>query len=167
MEQKKRTFCQNFQDVCQNWKNNNIYDFRKSDGMLYLFFYILVPISVTALTLYFFPSQTNSAVYCYITILISALNCIYDAINRWENGVSSVTNIKLFLLGFSLIVISSYCFFEIICILISNNINYRCDYILLSYLLNVVIAAIDISACFASEMAIKSHIGKTILEESK
>ena len=58
---------------------SNIFYYRKGDGAAYLVFYIFIPVVVTAVSLLAFPENNISMVYCYVTILVSALNSIYDS----------------------------------------------------------------------------------------
>ena len=148
----------------KQWHKDNIFDLRKADAIAYLFFYILIPCFVTILSLQNDPSSTNEKIYCYMSILISAFNCIYDAFNRWVNRIS-LKNGKLFIIIISASIIVVYCIFIILGILIVENGQYQCDYLLLSYLFVVLIAMIDIVCCCTKEiswMGCVNNVGKEV-----
>ena len=77
--------------------DDSIFNFRKADGIAYFVFYILIPCLVTSFSLMSYPDGHVERVYCYVSILISALNCIYDAFNRWTE-CRSRKNAKLFVI---------------------------------------------------------------------
>ena len=139
-----------------NGVHNNIYNYRKADGILYMIFYVIIPVTVTALSLYFFPEEETAAAYCYITILVSALNCFYDACNRWISNERTVVNTKLAVMIFSLTVVAVYCLFEVIYILLSKEANCRMDWILCIYFITIIMALVDFVLCFTPEMALRS-----------
>lgn len=66
----------------KGWVEGNIFGFKKLDGAAYLAFYILIPVIVTIASLNVLSSESIAMAYCYMTILISSLNSIYDAGNR-------------------------------------------------------------------------------------
>lgn len=147
------------------WHKENIFNFKKADGVAYLIFYIIIPCLVTVFSLLDYPSDSNARIYCYVSILISALNCIYDAFNRWVNNQKTLKNGKLFfmMIGASIIVI--YCFFIIFSMLLIDNADYRQDSFLLAYFLVIVIAISDIVCCFTKEivwMGCIDYIGKEV-----
>lgn len=144
--------------IFKAWIHNNIYNHRKIDGTMYFVFYIFIPIVVTGLSLYAFPDDTPSAVYCYVTILISALNCGYDAANRWKIQEKSIVNTKLFFVVIPVAIISCYCIFEILSILILKKTNMRFDGVLYVYFLTVIITLIDIVCCFAKDMSLRNYV---------
>ena len=146
--------------MISDWIHNNIYGYRKIDGIMYLAFYIIIPVIVTALSLYFFPTLNTAAVYCYITILISSLNCAYDAANRWKSGKKTVINTKLVIMLIPVIIISIYCFFEILYISLTAQIDFRIDWVLCVYFFTIAVALIDIVSCFVQEMALRDCIGE-------
>lgn len=146
--------------MISDWIHNNIYGYRKIDGIMYLAFYIIIPVIVTALSLYFFPTLNTAAVYCYITILISALNCAYDAANRWKSGRKTVINTKLVIMLIPVIIISIYCLFEILYISITAQTDFRIDWVLCVYFFTIAVALIDIVSCFAKEMALRDCISE-------
>ena len=146
--------------MISDWIHTNIYEYRKIDGIMYFVFYIIIPVIVTTLSLYFFPTLNTAAVYCYITILISALNCAYDAANRWKTGKKTVINTKLFIMLIPIIIISIYCLIEILYISITAQTDFRIDGLLCVYFLTIFVALIDIVSCFAQEMALRDCISK-------
>lgn len=144
--------------IIRGWINHNIYSYKKADSIMYFFFYIVIPITVTAISLYSFPEDTTSAIYCYITILISALNCWYDGANRWVTGQKSIINVKIFVMLLFVTIISVYCIVIILSILILQEVKFRVDGVLCFYFVTVVVALIDIACCVAKEMTLKTHV---------
>lgn len=142
------------QEIIKSWVNGNIFNYKKGDGVAYLVFYIFIPVVVTAVSLIAFPQDDISAIYCYVTILISALNSIYDGANRWLYGVKSTRNTKLFLIYISDFFVSGYCIVVIIYMLVAKNADIRFDWALLAYFLAVVTAGFDVVGCFAKDMAL-------------
>lgn len=141
----------------ESWVEGNIFDYKKFDGVAYLVFYILIPVIVTVVSLEVLSTEDIAVAYCYMTIMISSLNCIYDAGNRWNSGNKSIRNTKIFLMCISNVIICAYCFCVIMYILIGLDIEkmYRCDWILLTYFVVIAIAIYDIVGCFAKDMALK------------
>jgi len=133
---------------------NNVFSFRKGDAIAYLVFYILIPILVTVISLVNFPSNDIAAAYCYVTILVSALNSIYDAGNRWDNGVKTLKNTKLFVMGLGYTIVAVYAAYVVFYVLIAKTMV-RCDWWLITYFLGVIVAMFDFAACFLAEMSFK------------
>ena len=123
---------------------------------------VLIPVIVTVVSLNVLSTEDTAIAYCYMTILISSLNGIYDAGNRWDSGNKSTRNTKIFLIIVFNIVISAYCFWVIMQILIGQGLYvvYRWDWILLLYFFVIAIALSDIVGCFASDMALRDCIEK-------
>ncbi|MBR3601476.1 MAG: hypothetical protein IKL49_04035 [Lachnospiraceae bacterium] len=137
---------------------NNIFNMKKGDGIAYLVFYIIIPVTITAVSLVAFPENDNiSAIYCYISILISALNCIYDGANRWEEQ-KSIRNTKLFFMLFMTSIVATYCLVVIICIMITQTTACRCDWILCVYFGTVLVSFLDIGACFVKDIELKKLV---------
>ena len=151
--------------IVGNWINDNMFGFRKGDGAAYLAFYIIIPVIITGVSLFSFPDDNIAAIYCYVTILVSALNCIYDAGNRWIAGTKAIKNTKLYLVMLSATVIAVYCMYVIISMLITKNTVCRCDYCFFAYGIAIIIALIDIVTCFSADMALKACVDSTELEE--
>lgn len=146
----------------------NIFSFKKIDGAAYFIFYIVLPIIITSISLYAFPSDMAPGIYCYVTILISALNCCYDAGNRWLPGKKSKRNTKLFVVVLFLSVVVLYCLTVILGTLIANGGWLRiCDWILLAYIVANVIAVIDVVQCFTLDMAWKTCVSNRNSEEER
>ena len=62
----------------RNSIENNIFHCNKGDGVAYLVLYIIIPVLITALSLANMSKTDEIAeIYCYISIMISAFNCIY------------------------------------------------------------------------------------------
>ena len=134
---------------------NNIFNLKKGDGIAYLAFYIIIPVIITSVSLVAFPEDDNvSAIYCYITILISALNCIYDGANRWDDK-KSIRNTKLLAILLMTGIVASYCLFVIIYILITETTKCRYDRILCLYFGAVLVSFLDIGACFIKDIELK------------
>ncbi len=140
----------------KGWIRENIFGDSKLDSGAYLLFYGLIPIIVTMVSLSVESLEASALVYCYMSILISSLNCVYDSANRWKSGVKSIVNTKLFIMMGSNVVVIAYCLVEIFYMLITRTVNGRPDGWLFTYLVTVVIAVIDTISCFLSEIAIKS-----------
>jgi len=140
----------------KTWINGNIFRNNKVDGTLYLFFYIIIPVLVAIISLKVSDSEHTAIVYCYLSILISTFNCLYDSGNRWISGKKTFHNVKLFLMMVSNIVIAIYCLFVIFYVLILKDIGCRIDWILCIYLISMTIASIDIISCYVKDMAIYS-----------
>lgn len=137
--------------------HNNIYNYRKADSIMYMVFYIIIPVMVTALSLFFFPDMETAAAYSYMTILVSALNCIYDAYNRWVSNKKTVVNTKLAVMIIPLVVVAVYCFFEVMYILLAQKADCRMDWILCIYFVTIGVALFDFVPCFASEMSLGNY----------
>lgn len=147
--------------IVENWVRENIYDFRKGDGAAYFVLYILIPVIITIVSLSELQEDGISIVYCYITILISALNSIYDGANRWKENKKSVHNTKIFVILGSNSVVVVYCIYIIMYILITSNVKCRFDWILLVYFFSVAVSLADIIACFSKEMTLQNCVGKS------
>lgn len=140
------------------WRQRNIFAQSKVDGLSYFFLYVVIPVAITYISLSTFSNNTVSAAYCYVTIFVSALNCIYDAANRWIPKEKTIRNTKLFFVIASSGIIMIYCIYIISSTLITNRVAPRCDGILLVYGLTVIIALIDLIGCAFPEMALKELI---------
>lgn len=144
-----------------NYAKENIFNYRKGDGIAYLVFYILIPVMVTAVSLKALPSEDTKIIYCYITILISAFNSIYDSANRWNSHVRSMYNTKIFLIMFSNSVIIVYCLFVIMYILVCEK-TLRFDWVFLTYFFAIIVSLHDIIGCFTCDMALRGCIKKGV-----
>lgn len=120
---------------------------------------------VTCIGLDVFPEGIAQAAYFYVTILVSALNCIYDAVNRWCSGTKSFKNSKLLLIIVSAFAVAAYCVVVVFGMLITGNTNLRNDLMLLFYLLVAVVAFADVVACFVKETAWITCIATTEVGE--
>lgn len=154
-----------YRETLEAWIDGNMFAFKKGDGAAYLALYILIPVAITGISLWAFPKNDVQAVYCYVTILVSAFNCIYDAANRWCSGVRAFKNSKLLLVMGSSLVVAAYCIVVIFSILITGTTSWRHDGWLLSYVVAVVIAFGDVVACFMMETAWKACVALTDIEE--
>ncbi len=145
-----------------DWVQGNIYNFRKHDGALYFVFYIIIPVIVTAWSLYALPDDSVAGAYCYLTILISALNCLYDAVNRWQDE-RSVINVKLAIMMASVAIVAIYCFAVLVGILVTAAANpeapsaLRADAFFCVYFGTIMIALFDFGCCFVSAFPIRKY----------
>lgn len=144
------------ENIFYNLVQGNIYNHKKHDGILYIIFYIIIPVIITAWSLYAFPSDFAASVYCYLTILISALNCMYDAINRWQDE-KSIINVKLVIIIVSVSVIWIYCLVVIMGMLITTNTNLRADIFFCAYFATIIVALFDFVCCIASDLTIREY----------
>ena len=145
----------NIKKFCRNWINSNIFKYNKADSGAYFFFYILIPVIVTVVSLKVSSTEYTAVAYCYLSILISAFNCLYDSGNRWT-GEHSMENTKLFIMMFANVIIVGYCLYVIFCVLVLKDVTCRKDGILYAYMLSVAISVGDIMACYFKDMAIYS-----------
>ena len=139
----------------KNWINGNIFKYNKVDGGAYLFFYVLIPIIVTVVSLNVSETDYTAIAYCYLSILISAFNCLYDSANRW-NAEQSTVNVKLFCMMLANVIIVGYCLVVIFWVLVLSDTTCRMDAILYVYLFSVAISVGDIIACYSKDMALYS-----------
>ncbi len=138
--------------------NSNIFSFKLGDATAYLIFYIVILVMVTYISLRVQSADIVSRTYCYVTILISVLNGIYDAANRWKRGIKCRCNTKLFVIFLSNGIIILYCLYIIFYVLIIHKIGYRFDAILLAYLGTCSVAIWDAAAVFLKDMSLKDAI---------
>lgn len=141
--------------------NHNIFDSKNTDAALYLAFYLFFPIAITAISLWTFPDNVVSGIYCYVTILVSALNGIYDATNRWNGAVKSIRNTKVFIIFLSNGIVAAYCICVILFALLQNRIC-RCDWLLLAYMGTCVVSVVDFSAAISKNIALREEIANDI-----
>ena len=141
--------------------NHNIFDSKNTDAALYLVFYLFFPIAITAISLWTFPDNVVSGIYCYVTILVSALNGIYDATNRWNGAVKSIRNTKVFIIFLSNGIVAAYCICVILFALLQNRIC-RCDWLLLAYMGTCVVSVVDFSAAISKNIALREEIANDI-----
>lgn len=143
--------------VSNAWIKDNMFKFKKGDGGAYFFLYLAFPVIVSYVSLKV-SGEPLSIAYSYLSILISALNCIYDAANRWNMESKSIINTKLFILIFLLALISIYCIYIIVGnLLVWSEIVYF-NWIFFAYYVIVVVALIDIAACFGRDMALVARV---------
>lgn len=141
-----------------SWIKNNMFKFKVGDATAYFVLYIIIPVVITAISLKTLSTDNLSVIYCYITIFISAANCIYDGANRWDSTTKSVLNTKIFIIFISNTVIAVYCLCVILYILISNNICRSFDKVLFVYFFTVFVSLFDVVACFVRKMAFKDCV---------
>lgn len=144
--------------------SDNIFNSKNSDAVLYLVFYLFIPIVITYISLRTFSDNIVSGIYCYVTILVSALNGIYDATNRWDGTAKSVRNTKIFMIFLSNGVVAAYCVFVVLSVLISQSMVCRCDWILLAYGGTCLVSMWDFVGAVSKNLAIREvvnadHVG--------
>ncbi|MCM1225330.1 MAG: hypothetical protein NC548_63870 [Lachnospiraceae bacterium] len=144
------------ENVFHNWVQGNIYNYKKLDGILYAVFYIIFPVTITAWSLYAFPSDFAAGVYCYLTILIGALNCLYDAINRWQDE-KSIINVKLLIMIMSISIVAIYCLVVILGMLLTSNVGKRIDGLFFVYFIVIIMALFDLGCCFVSDLTMRKY----------
>lgn len=136
-----------------NVLQGNIFQGKTLDGCLYFVFYMVLPIIITSASLIALTNaDLMNVASCYVTILISSLGCIYDAINRWEYRIGSKRNRKLFIMIFLLVCVAIYCLVVIFVALIARKIL-RNDFFLLAYIFSNMIAIVDLTNCFWQKLA--------------
>lgn len=141
-----------------NTKENNIFHFSKGCGVAYLVLYIVIPVLVTAFSLITIsPSDKVAEIYCYMSIMISAFNCIYDGANRWDKARTR-RNLKIFLILVSNAVIALYCIMEILQMMLLKTVIYASKYVFLVYFLMIFVALYDIFICFWQDMTWKECV---------
>ena len=141
----------------EGWAKNNIFNSRTGDAAAYLVFYIIIPISITCISLYTLSGDIISITYFYTTIMVSALNCIYDGANRRSES-KSLKNLKLLFICISSGLVIVYCIVEILYILITNTTCARWDFALLAYLPTGVIGIVDLGFCCSKNVALYEYI---------
>lgn len=139
--------------------NNNIFNFKIEDATAYFVFYVVIPIIVTYISLKVFPSDITSGVYCYVTILVSILNSMYDGAGRWRSGTKSRRNAKIFAIWVCDAIVGVYCLYVIFSVLIMNNMNCRQDWILFTYGGAVSVVLWDMGTSFLQNITLKKEIG--------
>lgn len=132
--------------------SKNIFCLNKGDGGAYFVLYLVIPVLITFIGLCDTISEGLPAVHFYVTILISAANCIYDAANRWDKDGKTVKNTKLFLVIASTTVVGIYSLAEALYMLITQNKPMRWDFVLVVYFVTVFVALTDIITCFGVGM---------------
>lgn len=132
--------------------NDNIFSYKTSDAVGYLFFYIVLPCLITWLSFKVFPIDMISGTYCYVTVLVSILNNAYDAMNRWLPQVPSARNTKLLIILVADFAIIVYCLVIILSVFIIGEMSVRHDKVLFIYLLVCFVAMWDITGCFLKEV---------------
>lgn len=153
------------QSIIEGLIDHNIFGFKKGDGIAYLALYVIIPVAITVINLSMFPLSDLAGVYFYVTILVSALNCIYDAWNRWIPGKRVLKNTKLFLMMLFTGIVAAYCLVVILYTLITQNGLYRHDWILLGYIVVIIISAVDSFNCFSVEMAWDGCVKRAVPKE--
>ena len=136
-----------------NVLQGNIFQGKTLDGCLYFVFYMVLPIIITSASLIALTNaDLMNVASCYVTILISSLGCIYDAINRWEYRIGSERNRKLFIMIFLMVCVAIYCLVVIFVTLIARKVM-RNDFFLLAYIFSNMIAMVDLTNCFWQKLA--------------
>lgn len=132
----------------KKWITNNIFDFRKGDASAYMVLNFIIPFLITYHSIGVL-SGSIEIVYCYLTVLISAISCIYDAANRWVG--KSFKNAKLFIVLVSCASVCVYAAYIVFSVLITKSVS-KFDWILLLYLFVLLVALPDAIASFVKDM---------------
>lgn len=140
-----------------NWAESNIFLFRRWDGMLYGFLYILIPIIITVVSLTLSANELILVANCYLMLIINAANCFYDALGRWDDNVP-LKKWKLGVLFCANIAVFVYGFAQLVAILSFSSLKLRCDVLLCLYLPAVAVSLIDILALSAKRAALNSIV---------
>lgn len=130
------------------WWKYNIFDFRLGDSIAYFCLYILVPVIITTVSIMDISDSPAPAAYCYLSILVSALNSIYDNFLRWTpKDEPTFKNAKLLCLLIPNLVVGAYCLIEVFVILATQSVIIRFDVLLLVYAISIFVAAGDFIHC--------------------
>lgn len=143
--------------ILGEWLKDNLFRFRVWDAGAYFFLYLLIPVIISYVSLKTAREQPE-IIYSYLSILISALNCIYDAANRWNTESKSIINLKLLVMIIVLAVISAYCIYMIIAKLLNLSGGIFFDEIFYVYYIIAAIAIVDIMVCLGRGVALKAYI---------
>ena len=127
-------------------EENNIFRLRVADSLAYFVFYVAIPIFTAYASLARQSMSNNERIYSYVTIMISSLNCIYDACSRISNTPRAKKKLLLIICGAGTVFL--YCLY-IVCTIPLENMQWRCDYFLLVYSLVFIIALKEIAPCIA------------------
>lgn len=141
----------------RGWAESNIFLFRRWDGMLYGFLYILIPIIITFVSLTLSENELILVANCYLMLIINAANCFYDALGRWDDNVP-LKKWKLGVLFGASIAVFVYGFIQLVAILGFSSQNLRRDGLLCLYLPAVAVTLIDILALSAKRAALRSIV---------
>ncbi|MCH5261424.1 MAG: hypothetical protein J1F42_00760 [Lachnospiraceae bacterium] len=137
----------------ENVFKGNIFQGKLVDGSLYFVLYMVIPIIITSVSLIALENVNFiNIASCYLTIFISSLGCIYDAINRWEDGDSIECNRKLIVMVVFLACVTIYCLVVIFGVLFAQK-DLRNDFFLLAYVCSNVIAMMDLINCINLKLA--------------
>lgn len=80
-------------------EENNIFRLRVADALAYLVFYVAIPIFTAYASLARQSMSNVERMYSYVTIMISSLNCIYDACSRISNTPCAKKKLLLIICG--------------------------------------------------------------------
>ena len=139
-----------------DWAASNMFLFRRWDGLCYIFFYIIIPIVLALIGLH--TSQNDAALAnCYLSIVISALNCLYDTFGRWNDNMPT-KKIKLSVIMFCCFVVFTYAFIQFAAGLAGDIQAFRNDMILCMYAPAVIIGALDAGSLLSRTDALKELV---------
>lgn len=139
-----------------DWAASNIFRFKRWDGIAYSIFYMIIPIALTFAGMV--SSKDNLAIANFhLSVIINALNCIYDAFGRWDDNMP-VKKCKLIVIIGCCAVLFMYSLLCLAVTLSGNAFAFRYDGILYLYLPAVVVAATDIIALTGRAEALKEII---------
>lgn len=150
-------------DKLKKFTDHNIFT-DIGDGVFYSICYGLIPITVTAFSLISSLNDPINLVYLYVTIFVSALGCIYDMTSRYKQTREAFLRGKLILLSIPSFIIGGYCVIITLGMLITSDTQYRCDMIMLSYILSIIIVFIDLIILVIKNAMMKEQVEKEVKE---
>lgn len=137
--------------------NDNIFNRSIGDAVAYFVLYGVIPILATFLSLRAASSNIVSEVYCYVTILITVLNSAYDGSARWRSSDKCRKNTKILSIWIADGILAIYCIYFILSFMIMETIEYRCNLILFTYTIPVLIALWDMGVLFSEHIALRKE----------
>lgn len=138
----------------------NIFDNKLLDSGLYFVLYIVIPIAMAVISLTYSKGKQLERIYTYIGILINALGCGYDLINRRSDN--RVRNSKILLMGISLVFVVLVCVIGIALISVEMSTTIT-DIFLCAYFVLSSIAIIDILHALFKNLDFRPPIPKDVL----
>lgn len=136
----------------------NIFNLQLADAIAYLCFYVIIPVIITAITFSNFPTDVAAGIYCYLSILINTLNCIYDAFGRWGKSRRFKNSKLFFFIILPAGIIAVYSLTLVFYMAITQTNSHTCCGILYIYCIPMLIASVDVLACFADKMAFNAMV---------
>lgn len=136
-----------------DWAASNIFRFKRWDGIAYAIFYLIIPVALTVAGKVTSKDALAIANF-HLSVIINALNCIYDAFGRWDDNMP-VKKCKLIVIIGSCVVLFVYSMLRLVVTLVGDAFAFSYDGILYLYLPAVVVGFIDIIALAGRTEALK------------